>query len=191
MTESQGSSLLSLLKAPWQARPTQTGISQVLFPLVGPEPRSLGGLGQAFEGRVYPQPGHLEVRQAQFRGVTGQSAPKAGCLLRSGISSRQGSWDPASGMQPWQAARSLLKVICTNSTLAASQNPVCRVPGVGSGDDPSVCTNLSTSAHSRPACSERLPHIGTPTHQDTPPTPRKFNSSRITGRTLWSRPAHP
>lgn len=117
----RGSSFLSLLTAPQQAGPTDSGISQVLFPRLGPEPRSLGRLGQAFEGRVYPQPGHLEARQALLRGATPQRAPPMGCILRSNILSRQGSWDLSSGMQPWQAVKSLLKVICTNSTLAASQ----------------------------------------------------------------------
>ena len=53
MPESQGSSLLSLLTAPSQSGPADSGISQVLFPRLGQEPRYLGWLGQAFEGRVY------------------------------------------------------------------------------------------------------------------------------------------
>lgn len=50
----QGSSLLSLLTAPQQAGPTDSGISQVLFHGFGPAPRYLSWLGQAFEGRVHP-----------------------------------------------------------------------------------------------------------------------------------------
>lgn len=54
-------------------------------------------------------------------------------------------------MQPWQAVRSLFKVIYTNSTLAASQVPVCRVPAVACGDDLSVYTDLSTKVSCIPA----------------------------------------
>lgn len=39
MPESQDSSLLSLLTVPQEAGPTDSGISQVLFPQLGPEPR--------------------------------------------------------------------------------------------------------------------------------------------------------
>lgn len=146
MPESQGSSLLSLLTATQQAGPTDSGISQVLLPRLGPEPRYLGGLGQAFEGRVSPsQPGHLEVRQALVRGATPQRTPTADCFLRSGFwgLAGQGSWDLGSGMQSWQPMRNLLRVICINSTLATSQVPGCRAPEVAHGDDPSASTHLS------------------------------------------------
>lgn len=91
-------------------------------------------------------------------------------------------------MQPWQAMKSLLRVICTNSTLATSQVPVCRVPEVAHGDDPSIYTDLSPLVSCTPASlqSGRFPTPPLPapatrqTH--TPSSPGSLlKSAQITG----------
>lgn len=56
----------------------------------------------------------------------------------------QDSCKTSSGRKHWRWVTSLLKVIFTNSTLAACQNPVFKVPGVGPEEHPSAGT-FSTS----------------------------------------------